>query len=70
MGISGTPVKDGDYDKVVQAALKAAKDVDIIETELITLADNKIAMCEHCQYCMENRTVYKIQDYAQMLYKE
>ena len=70
LGISGTPVKDGNCDKVVQEALRAAERIDNIETEFITLADKKIAMCKHCQYCIEHRTGCKIQDDAQIVYQK
>lgn len=70
LGISGTPIKDGNCDKVVQQALKAAEEIEDIETEFITLADKKIAMCEHCQYCMEHKTGCKIQDDTQMIYQK
>ena len=69
LGISGTPIKDGSCDQLVKEALKAAEELEDVETEFITLADKKIAMCEHCQYCIEHKTECKIQDDAQMIYQ-
>lgn len=65
LGISGTPVKDGNCDKLVQASLQAAEEIEGVETEFITLAGKEIAMCCHCQYCIENSTDCKIKDDAQ-----
>lgn len=62
LGISGTPVKDGNCDKMVQESLKACTELGDVETEFITLADKEIAMCKHCQWCIENRSPCKIKD--------
>ena len=70
LGISGTPVKDGNCDKLVQASLQAAEEIEGVETEFITLADKEIAMCLHCQYCIENRTDCKIEDDAQPIFEK
>lgn len=70
LGISGTPVKDGNCDKLVQESLKAAEEVGNVDTDFITLADKSIAMCQHCQYCIQNKTACKIQDDAQMIYEK
>jgi len=45
LGISGTPIKGGNCDTMVQEALKSAAQVPGVETEFITLADKQIAMC-------------------------
>ncbi|MFC2052452.1 flavodoxin family protein [Chloroflexota bacterium] len=70
LGISGTPVKDGNCDKLVQASLQAAEEIDGVETEFITLADKEIAMCQHCQYCIVNKTDCKIKDDAQPIFEK
>jgi len=62
VGISGTPIKDGNCDKLVQAALEAAGEIDGIETEFISLADKEIGACMHCQWCIENRARCKVKD--------
>jgi len=64
LGISGTPVLDGNCDKLTQYALKAAEELDNVETEFITLAGKQIAVCDHSQYCVENRTYCHIKDDA------
>ena len=68
LGISGTVVKDGNCDKLLQEALKAAAEVGDVETEFITLADKEIAMCKHCQWCIENYAPCKIMDDAHMVF--
>ena len=62
LGISGTPIKGGNCDKAVQAALESAATIEGIETEFITLADKKIASCIHCQYCIKNMVPCKFED--------
>lgn len=65
LGVSATPIKDGNCDKLTQAALKAAAAEKDVTTEFVTLANKKIAYCLHCQYCMKNRSTCKIKDDAQ-----
>jgi len=68
LGISGTPIKGGNCDTMVQEALKTAALVPGVETEFITLADKQIAMCRHCQWCIENMAPCKIKDDAHMIF--
>lgn len=55
LGISGTVVKDGNCDMLVQEALKATSQLENVETEFVALADKDIHVCNHCQWCIENR---------------
>jgi multimeric flavodoxin WrbA len=68
LGISGTPIKGGNCDTMVQEALKSAAQVPGVETEFLTLADKKIALCQHCQWCIQNRAPCKIQDDAHAVF--
>lgn len=70
LGISATPVKGGNCDKLLNVALQAAEEIDHVKTEFVTLADKKIAMCVHCQFCIENRTDCKIKDDAQAIFQK
>ncbi len=70
LGISGTVVKDGNCDKLVQKSLEAAEEIEGVETEFLALAGLKIALCEHCQYCINNKTGCEIQDDAQMVFQK
>ncbi len=64
LGISGTPIKGGNCDKAVQAALNEAARFEEVETEFITLADKQIAACIHCQHCIEKKEPCKFIDDA------
>jgi len=64
LGISGTPIKGGNCDKSVQAALESAAQLEDIETEFITLADKEIMSCKHCQHCIDHKTSCKFNDDA------
>lgn len=75
LGISGTVIKGGNCDTVVQEVLKSAKEMESpelgkVKTEFITLADKEIAMCKHCQWCIENRAPCQYKDDAQMIYEK
>jgi len=71
LGISGTPVKDGNCDKAVKAALESASKLgNDIEIEFITLADKKIAPCNHCQYCIEHKSPCKFEDDSTWIIKK
>jgi len=72
LGLSATPVKDGNCDTFVRESLKAAEDMSgelgKVETEFVTLADKDIAMCTNCQWCIENRAPCKIKDDAHEIF--
>lgn len=59
LGLSATPVKNGNCDTLMKEALKAASEcsgkLGKVETEFLTLADKDIRLCIHCQWCIENR---------------
>jgi len=69
LGISGTVVKDGNCDKLVRDALEAAAGLENVETEFVALADKDVAVCKHCQWCIENRQPCKDKDDTQMIYE-
>ncbi|OPX34213.1 MAG: hypothetical protein B1H11_11255 [Desulfobacteraceae bacterium 4484_190.1] len=69
LGISGTPIKGGNCDKFVHVALEAAKELGDdekgkVDTEFLSLAERKIAMCKHCQWCIENMQLCNVNDDA------
>ncbi|MCX5998059.1 MAG: flavodoxin family protein [Chloroflexi bacterium] len=70
LGISGTPIKGGNCDTMVQQALASVQGIPGVETEFITLADKKIAMCQHCQWCIENRAPCKVKDDAHSVFEK
>ena len=69
LGISGTPIKGGNCDTMVQSALASVQGIPGVETEFLTLADKKIAMCQHCQWCIENRAPCKVKDDAHSIFE-
>lgn len=62
LGISGSPVKDGNCDRLIKEALRMAGGYEGVKTDFITLADKEISACRHCQWCIENRSPCKIID--------
>jgi multimeric flavodoxin WrbA len=70
LGISGTPIKGGNCDTMVQAALSSVEKIPGVETEFVTLADKKIATCQHCQWCIEHRAPCKVQDDAPLIFEK
>ena len=73
LGLSATPVKDGNCDTYVKECLKAAEgmsgDLGRVETEFITLAGKDIAMCTNCQWCIENKKPCKVKDDAHEIFE-
>ncbi len=72
LGLSATPVKDGNCDTFVRESLKAAAEMSgglgKVETDFISLADKKIAMCVNCQWCIKNKKPCKVKDDSQEIY--
>ncbi|MGA2463237.1 MAG: flavodoxin family protein [Thermodesulfobacteriota bacterium] len=64
LGLSATVIRNGNCDTAIKEALKAASELDGVQTEFISLADKKVDMCQHCQYCMEHRSRCQVKDDA------
>lgn len=62
LGMSVTPIKNGNCDRLVQRALEGAKELGNVETKFISTADKEIKACCHCQWCIENRLPCKFKD--------
>ena len=69
LGLSATPVKDGNCDTFVKEGLKGARELEgeggKVMTEFVSLAVKKIAMCQNCLWCIENKAPCKVKDDAQ-----
>jgi len=65
LGIVCSPRKDGNTETLVREALQAAGEAGS-ETELILIADKKIAPCDGCNACFKDG-VCKIKDDMQMI---
>ena len=70
VGISATPILNGNCDRVMGEALKAAEALGQVETKLISLADKTIMTCTHCQWCIENMKPCKYEDDATWILRE
>lgn len=70
LGISGTPIKGGNCDTMVQAALDSVKGIPGVTTEFLTLAGLGIAACQHCQWCIENRAPCRVKDDAHAVFEK
>jgi multimeric flavodoxin WrbA len=51
LGICGSPVKNSNTQLFLEEALKAAREIPDVETELFNLAGRKYLGCIHCNYC-------------------
>ena len=56
LGISGSPVSDGNCDMVMKEALSKAGGQDGVRTDFIGLAKRAISECSHCNWCVKNQT--------------
>jgi multimeric flavodoxin WrbA len=70
LGLSATGIKDGNCDKLVREALQVAERIGDVETQFLTLADKKIMLCKHCQWCIENRAPCRYKDDAYIVFDE
>ncbi|MBN2099398.1 MAG: flavodoxin family protein [Dehalococcoidia bacterium] len=55
LGISGSPVKDGNTEAYLSEALKAAEGLGDVSTELIRLIEKRIGDCRHCNWCLSKQ---------------
>lgn len=56
LGISGSPVSNGNCDRVMEEALSIAGGQDGVQTEFVGLAKMEISGCRHCNWCVKNQT--------------
>lgn len=56
VGICGSPVKHGNTEAVLTAALTHLESLGDIGTELITLADKQFSGCTHCNWCVKKQS--------------
>jgi len=59
LGVSGSPRKDGNVDKLLQIALKEAARTQNIKTEIVYLRDYKIENCNSCFACCTDAALDK-----------
>jgi len=52
LGVSGSPIKDGNTEILLQRALEFAGSLDGVTTDMVSLAEKKIEDCKHCNWCL------------------
>ena len=55
LGISGSPIKDGNTDCFLQEALNAVEGTEGVTTEMVSLAGKDIKDCKHCNWCLKKQ---------------
>ncbi len=56
LGISGSPIQDGNTDVFLKECLKAAGEIKGVTTEMISLAKKDIKDCSHCNWCVTKQS--------------
>ena len=56
LGISASPVKNGNTESLLDASLSQIKDNEGVETEAISLAGKIIGGCTHCNWCVRKQS--------------
>ena len=56
LGISGSPVKGGNTEALLQNALEITQNDPEVEREMIYLSGMEIAGCRHCNWCIKKQT--------------
>src|SRR5512136_349451 len=55
LGISGSPVKNGNTEVLLSEALKTAESLGDLSTELVRLIEKRIGDCRHCNWCLSKQ---------------
>ncbi len=59
LGISGSPVKGGNTEALLEEALRDAAEDPEIRLKVFCLSGLQIAGCRHCNWCLKNQTAEK-----------
>jgi len=60
LGVCGSPIKGGNAEVFLSEALKTARDMGDVSTEIITLAGKQIEDCRHCNWCIAKQEEGKV----------
>ena len=52
LGVCGSPIKRGNTEVFLEEALKAAREIEGVDTKLVTLRGTNIHDCIHCNWCL------------------
>jgi multimeric flavodoxin WrbA len=55
LGVSGSPVKDGNTDIFLQKAIEYAGSFEGVSTKMVSLAEKEIQGCRHCNWCLSKQ---------------
>lgn len=72
VGISGSPVKNGNTDTFLSTIIDSAAEKGL-DTDTVNLAQMKIENCIHCNYCLSKQKAGKycsLKDDAQLIYEK
>jgi multimeric flavodoxin WrbA len=72
LGISGSPVKDGNVDTFLASIMEMAEEKGI-ETEIVSLSRMEIKNCIHCNFCLAKQKAGKfcsLEDDAQPIFEK
>ncbi len=72
LGISGSPVKEGNTDTFLSTILKDAGERGL-QTDMVNLSDLTVKNCIHCNYCLARQKTDKycsLDDDAQLIYEK
>lgn len=72
LGISGSPVKEGNVDAFLSSIMNAAEEKRL-QPETVHLSEVKIADCIHCNFCLSKQKEGKycsVDDDAQMVFEK
>jgi multimeric flavodoxin WrbA len=55
LGVSGSPIRGGNTEAFLEKALKFAASSGEVSTRMVSLAENKISDCVHCNWCVRKQ---------------
>jgi len=55
LGVCGSPIKGGNTEIFLEEALKAARGIRDVKTELVLLSQKDINDCQHCNWCLRGQ---------------
>jgi multimeric flavodoxin WrbA len=55
LGVSGSPIKGGNTEAFLKKAMDFAKSSGNVATQMVSLAENKVSDCWHCNWCLSKQ---------------
>lgn len=52
LGVCGSPIRQGNTEVFLEATLKAAREMEGVTTEAVSLSGKDISDCQHCNWCL------------------